>query len=57
MNTIPAVKTPARYLNDYKTGACIRVATKAESRASDAAAKTDGGIGVIVVDGLSCYVV
>ena len=43
-------------LNNYKTGETIRAATIAEYEASKAAAETDGGAGVIVVDGVSCYV-
>ncbi len=43
-------------LHDYKTGEIIRPATDAELAASIEAAKTDGGRGVIVVDGVSCYV-
>lgn len=43
-------------LNNYKTGETIRAATIAEHEASRAAAETDGGAGVIVVDGVSCYV-
>lgn len=42
-------------LIDYKTGDMIRPATSAELAASIEAAKTDGGSGVIVVDGVSCY--
>ena len=42
-------------LHDYKTGEAIRPATAAELAASIEAAKTDGGAGVIVVDGRSVY--
>lgn len=42
-------------LINYKTGETIRPATAAELSASIEAAKTDGGAGVIVVDGVSCY--
>lgn len=44
-------------LHDYKTGEYIREATDAELQSSIEAAKHDGGAGVIVVDGRSCYVV
>lgn len=43
-------------LNNYETGETIRAATIAEYEASRAAAETDGGAGVIVVDGVSCFV-
>lgn len=43
-------------LMDYKSGERIRAASKAEQRASKAAARSDGGAGVIKVDGRSCYV-
>jgi len=43
-------------LRNYKTGEAIRPATEAEKIASEAAAERDGGAGVIVVDGVSCYV-
>jgi hypothetical protein len=43
-------------LVDYRTGETIRKASVAELRASRAAAATDGGAGVINVDGVSCYV-
>jgi hypothetical protein len=48
--------TSAGTLHDYKTGEAIRPATAAELAASIEAAKTDGGAGVITVDGKSCYV-
>lgn len=38
------------------TAETIRTATESESTASIAAAETDGGAGVILVDGRSCYV-
>ncbi len=44
-------------LHDYKTGDCIRAATAGELAASIDAAKTDGGAGVIAVEGRSCYVI
>ena len=47
---------PHGYLTDYKTGEQLRPATAAEARRSRAAAKRDGGSGVIKVDGLSTYV-
>lgn len=43
-------------LCDYETGNTIRPATKKEQHASTEAARTDGGAGVIEVDGRSCYV-
>lgn len=43
-------------LMDYQTGEVIRAASEAEHRASIAAARTDGGAGVILVNGRSCYV-
>ena len=48
--------TTSATLHDYKTGEAIRPATAAELAASIEAAKTDGGAGVITVDGKSCYV-
>lgn len=43
-------------LTNYETGEAIRPATAEELAASIEAAKTDGGAGVIEVDGVSCYV-
>lgn len=43
-------------LHDYRTGDSIRDASPAEESASEAAAKRDGGAGVIQVDGRACYV-
>jgi hypothetical protein len=43
-------------LTDYQTGESIRPATAAERAASLAAAKADGGAGVIRIDGRSVYV-
>lgn len=43
-------------LYDYKTGKRIRFATREEAEASLAAAERDGGHGLIVVDGVTCYV-
>jgi hypothetical protein len=43
-------------LTNYQTGETIRPATAEEREASLEAAKSDGGSGVIVVDGISCYV-
>lgn len=43
-------------LRNYQTGEAIREATADEIVASIAAAKRDGGAGVIEIDGLSCYV-
>lgn len=48
-------ETTTATLHNYKTGEAIRPATAAELAASIEAAKTDGGAGVIVVDGVSCY--
>jgi hypothetical protein len=50
-----ADQTTTRRLCDYQTGADIREATAAETQASIEAAEVDGGVGVIVVDGRSCY--
>ena len=47
---------PHGYLTNYKTGEQLRPATADEARRSRAAAKRDGGPGVIKVDGLSTYV-
>ena len=43
-------------LYDYSTGEELRPATAEEQAASEQAAETDGGHGVIEVDGRSCYV-
>lgn len=43
-------------LINYKTGEVIRRATKQEQRESQAALLLDKGRGVIMVDGVSCYV-
>jgi hypothetical protein len=43
-------------LHNYNTGEYIREATDEECEASVKAAESDGGAGVIVVDGVSCYV-
>lgn len=43
-------------LCDYQTGEDIRPATREEHDASVVAAETDGGVGVIEVDGRSVYV-
>lgn len=43
-------------LYDYETATFLRWATAAEASESIEAAKHDGGAGVIVVDGRSCYV-
>lgn len=52
MNTENSTAT----LHNHKTGEAIRPATADELAASIEAARTDGGAGVIVVDGVSCYV-
>ncbi len=46
----------APILCDYRTGDRIRNATAAEADASREAAITDGGAGVIEIDGVACYV-
>ncbi len=43
-------------LCDYQSGEALRPATTEERASSLDAAKSDGGSGVIVVDGRSCYV-
>ena len=43
-------------LCDYETGESIRPATADEAAASRATARTDGGAGVIRIDGRRCYV-
>jgi hypothetical protein len=43
-------------LIDYLTGDVVRPATKDEARASERAARCDGGAGVIEVDRKLCYV-
>ena len=43
-------------LHDYATGSYIRPATADERAESLSAAESDGGAGVIDVDGRSCYV-
>lgn len=43
-------------LCDYETAEPIRPATEAEAAESEAASLIDGGAGVIVVDGVRCYV-
>lgn len=43
-------------LHDYATAEWIRAATRDERDASREAAESDGGAGVIDVDGRSCYV-
>lgn len=41
----------------YDTNTAIRIATAAEIAASELAARTDGGAGVILVDGVRCYAI
>ncbi len=43
-------------LCNYRTGESIRPATEAEQDESIAASQTDGGAGIIEVDGVICYV-
>lgn len=50
------VGAPFGYLCMYATGATIRPATESERAESIAAAAHDGGAGVFLVDGESCYV-
>ena len=54
--TEPPMTFPFGRLCIYSTGLTLRAATEAERAASIAAAELDGGSGVIVVDGVSCYV-
>lgn len=44
-------------LHRYSDGEIIGPATAAERELSDDAAESDGGVGVIVVDMVSCYVI
>jgi hypothetical protein len=59
------MKTPQRLrspkqsygtLSNYRTGDSIRPATKAEAAASKKAARTDGGAGIIIVNGVPSFV-
>tara|TARA_R110000868_G_scaffold145032_1_gene364860 strand:+ start:186 stop:323 length:138 start_codon:yes stop_codon:yes gene_type:complete len=43
-------------LTEYRTGRTIRTATASELALSIAAAELDGGAGIIVVDGVLCFV-
>lgn len=43
-------------LCDYQTGDALRPATEDELRSSIDAAQQDGGVGVIEIDGRSCFV-
>ena len=43
-------------LYDYETGRQLRAATAAELEASEEAAHSDGGCGVVKIDGRWCYV-
>jgi len=43
-------------LHDHKTGMYIRPATLVEAETSAVVAIIDGGHGIIVVNGISCYV-
>lgn len=49
-------KTKASLI-DYDTGETIRAATEDELAESIEASKTDGGAGVILVDGRRCYAI
>ena len=53
MNT---TTSPFGRLVVYSTGTTLRPATESERAESIAAAAHDGGAGVILVDGDSCYV-
>ena len=53
---VAAPVAPFGYLQCYATGATLRPATESERAESIAAAAHDGGSGVILVDGESCYV-
>lgn len=53
---ITGALTRGGILCDYRTADAIRPATTDEIKASIAAARTDGGAGVIEVNGRSCYV-
>ena len=52
-----AVEVAPGALHDYEGGDYLRPATSAEAAESIAAARADGGAGVIAVDGRRCYVV
>lgn len=58
MQTTMTTKTAKTHgtLMAYDTAETIRPATAAERETSIEAAKRDGGAGVILVDGRSCYV-
>ncbi len=51
-----AIDPTAPIICNYRTGDWIRNATAAEADASREAAITDGGAGVIEIDGVACYV-
>lgn len=44
-------------LMKYEDASIIRTATPEELKASEDAAKRDGGVGAITVDGVTCYVI
>lgn len=52
----PDGEVPSATLYQHATGEPIRSASPEELTASIEASKTDGGIGAIVVDGVTCYV-
>ena len=54
LETCPTMSSS--YLMDHQSGEMIRRATAAEETASIEAAKTDGGHGIIIVDGRNCFV-
>lgn len=51
-----AIDTSKPVLYRHSDGAEIRNATNAELRASIDAADSDGGVGIIEVDGIDCFV-
>jgi len=53
---VSAASAASPTLCDYETGETIREATEQEMSDSIAQALRDGGAGVILVDGRSCYV-
>lgn len=53
---MPTTTKSSPHLVNYQTGEDIRTATQAEIDASVEAAEIDGGSGVILVDGVLCYV-
>ena len=57
VKALPWVKSVAyNSLCDYRTGKELRPASTEEMEASVKAAETDGGYGIIEIDGTSCFV-